>query len=112
MLAEAGAMGRPLYIFDLGDGDAPWWRLSHSWRYKPLSHRLAMRFGPGRMRRDVGRIQDSLIADGRASWLTPAQPEIAFNAEEGGTAGDSPVNLAADELRQTAQAVRRLVEPH
>lgn len=112
MLAEASAVGRPLFIFDLGDAGAPWWRLSHAWRYKPLSHRLAMCLGPERMRRDVGRMQDALIADGRAVWLSPDQPKIAFAAPGHGTAGESPVNLAEEELRQTAEVVRRLVKPH
>ncbi len=26
-------------------------------------------FGPGRMRREIGNIQDELVASGRASWL-------------------------------------------
>jgi hypothetical protein len=112
MLGEAYAMQRPLYIFDMGDGHTPWWRLPHAYRYKPLSHRLAMRWGPQRMRRDVGRIQDALIHNGSASWLT----EDAIN-----TAGDRSGELkipaaAADEqaqreLAQTAAAVRQLVIP-
>ena len=69
MLGEAAAMGRPLYIFDVGDGSLPWWRLAHSYRYKPLSHRLAMRLGPRRMRREIGNIQSELVDSGRASWL-------------------------------------------
>ena len=51
MLAEASSTNKPLLIFDMGDGDVTWWRLRHNYRYKPLSHRLAMRFGPRRMRR-------------------------------------------------------------
>ena len=69
MLAEASVTCKPLYIFDLADKDQPWWRYSHNFRYKPLSHRLAMTFGPKRMRRDIGRIQHTLIANGRAVWL-------------------------------------------
>lgn len=111
MLAEAAAMGRPLYIFDMGDGDSPWWRLPHAWRYKPLSHRFAMRFGPGRMRRDVSRIQEALVADGRAQWLTPGQSGTALATPGDGSVKAAPVNLAEEELRQTAEAVRRLVEP-
>ena len=69
MLGEAAAMDRPLFIFDVGDGDTAWWRLSHNFRYKPLSYHFAMRFGPRRMRRDVGKIQSALVDSHRAVWL-------------------------------------------
>jgi mitochondrial fission protein ELM1 len=113
MLGEAVAMGRPLFIFDPGDGATPWWRLAHSYRYKPLSHRFAMRFGPRRMRRDIGRIQDALVADGRAHWLEPALIDGAA-AELRSLAPGMPRPVAADskvaqaELRRAAAAVRRL----
>lgn len=78
MLAEASAAARPLYIYDLSDcpAHAPagarqcggWWRYAHNYRYRPLTHRLAMRLAPRRMRRDISRIQDRLIASGRAVW--------------------------------------------
>ena len=74
MLAEASVTCKPLYIFDLGDDERRWWRYAHNFRYKPLSHRLAMRFGPRRMRRDIGRIQHALIANGRAVWLGETFP--------------------------------------
>jgi mitochondrial fission protein ELM1 len=79
MLAEAGATGKPLYIFDLSDcpviGDGtrddcrPWWSYRHNLRYKPLSHHLAMALAPRRMRRDVSRIQERLVASCRAVWV-------------------------------------------
>ncbi len=68
MLAEASAAGKPLYIFDPGDA-GPWWRHRHNYRFKPLSHHLAMRLAPRRMRREVGNIQRRLVADGQAAWL-------------------------------------------
>ena len=68
MLGEAAFVCKPLYIFDPGDSGC-WWRHLHAWRYKPLTHRLAMRFAPRRMRRDVGEIQRHLVASGRAVWL-------------------------------------------
>jgi mitochondrial fission protein ELM1 len=110
MLAEAAAMGRPLFIFDVGDGDTSWWRLPHAWRYKPLSHRLAMRFGPARMRRDVGRIQEALIADGRAVWLAQGHSESVLPIPGKEASETSPVSLAEKELRETAKAVRQLVK--
>jgi len=76
MLAEAGATGKPLYIFDLSDcpHDAvgrcrPWWLTGRNYRFKPLSHRLAMRLAPRRMRRDIARIQQRLVESGRAVWV-------------------------------------------
>lgn len=108
MLAEAAAMGRPLFIFDVGDGATPWWRLAHSYRYKPLSHRLAMSIGPRRMRREIGNIQDELVASGRARWLAPdtvTGPGLELPGPPVAGAG----SLAEEELRSTAAAVRRLL---
>ena len=77
MLTEASATRKPLYIFDPGDDlscnrcreQAGWWRYRHNFRFKPLSHRIAMHIGPRRMRRDVGAIQDAMVKSGRAVWL-------------------------------------------
>jgi mitochondrial fission protein ELM1 len=110
MLGEAAAMGRPLYIFDVGDGATPWWQLAHNYRYKPVSHRLAMRWGPLRMRREIGNIQSQLVNDGVAGWLEPelisaAAQEMRKPAPEGGDSG----SVAQQELERTAAAVRQLV---
>jgi hypothetical protein len=112
MLGEAAAMGRPLLIFDVGDGDTRWWRLPHNYRYKPLSYHLAMRFGPARMRRDIGNIQLALVQSERAAWL--AQDTITGlagqvqNASGDSATGDAD-SQAAMELERAAAAVRRLV---
>ena len=116
MLGEAAAMGRPLFIFDLGDGDAAWWRLSHNFRYKPLTHRLAMRFGPRRMRRDIGNIQGAMVGGGRAAWLEPAiiagaaadlaAIDFSVPAARAVTPGEADV-----ELKRAAQALRQLLIP-
>jgi mitochondrial fission protein ELM1 len=74
MLAEASVTGKPLYIFDPADHEQPWWRYKHNFRYKPISHRLAMKLGPKRMHRDIGGIQNALIASGRAVWLGDPLP--------------------------------------
>lgn len=113
MLGEAADTGKPLYIFDVGDGAVRWWLLPHNYRYKPLSHRLAMRFGPLRMRRDIGNIQNVLVASGRAQWLThemisPAAQDLRVNGSVTSAATDSIAQL---ELQRTAQEVRRLVTP-
>ncbi len=105
MMAEAAATGKPLSIFDMSDAaleratgvHRPWWRYAHNFRYKPLTHRLAMRFGPQRMRRDIGNIQRELVASGQAVWLgqEPRQPDPG---------------LSIDETQQTAIHVRALFE--
>ncbi len=74
MLTEACYTGKPLYIFDPGDKGS-WWRYRHNYRFKPLSHHFAMRFSPVRMHRDVGKIQQQLLLDGRAVWLGESFPE-------------------------------------
>ncbi|MDX1733996.1 MAG: mitochondrial fission ELM1 family protein [Halioglobus sp.] len=114
MLGEAAETGRPLYIFDPGDGDTPWWHLPHAWRYKPLSHRFAMRFGPRRMRRDIGRIQWALVDSGRAEWLEEASIDAAAQRlqlqRDGGDAAAAQTGSGAAELRRSAEAVRRLLK--
>jgi hypothetical protein len=114
MLAEAASTGKPLYVFDTGDGDQPWWRLRHNYRYKPLSHHLAMALGPRRMRRDIGRIQSALVNNRRAIWLGEASrlENWRLDAGEGQPAAEGACrNLARRELELTAHAVRRLLTP-
>jgi len=112
MLGEAVDTGRPLYIFDVGDGAARWWSLLHNYRYKPLSHHFAMRFGPVRLRREVGNIQNALVASGRAKWLVSdmiAQDSLSLRARLSSMPAMPAPSTAEEELRATAQAVRRLV---
>jgi mitochondrial fission protein ELM1 len=106
MLSEARAMGKPLYIFDMGDGDKPWWKLPHNYRYKPLSHRLGMGLGPGRMRRDVGKIQQALIDVGGAVWLDESSVEAELMSVCNQSGGD-----LNEELKAATEAVRRLLLP-
>ncbi len=105
MLGEAADSGKPLLIYDMADPDPRWWRQAHNYRYKPLSHRLAMRFGPQRMRRDVGRIQHALVRAGQASWLAEGSTVSGQSA-----AVVAPFDSSAELLR-SAQAVRRLLPP-
>ena len=114
MLGEAVDTGRPLYIFDVGDGAAHWWTLPHSYRYKPLSHRVAMRFGPARMRRDIGNIQNTLVRDGGARWLEPSMIHSAADGLRAAIASPSAPSqgsgsVAHNELKRAAQTVRQLV---
>jgi mitochondrial fission protein ELM1 len=112
MLGEAAVMGKPLFIFDVGDGDKPWWRLAHSYRYKPLSHRFAMRYGSQRMRRDIGNIQAALVDGGRASWLQADLIDTAGCALAAASQGQQEgleQSVAAQELERAAGAVRQLL---
>lgn len=110
MLAEARAQRKPLYIFDMADDlGTPWWKHRHAWRYKPLSHRLAMRFAPRRMRRDIGRIQNALVSADEAQWLNKVSAEKGLGAVVDSRAAHPP---GANELAITAQKVRTLLEGH
>ncbi|BAZ93680.1 nucleoside-diphosphate-sugar epimerase [Thiohalobacter thiocyanaticus] len=105
MLAEAAAMGRPLYLFDPGDPPGTWWLRARNFRHQPLSHRLAMRLAPLRMRRDVGRIQQALVDAGRARWLEQA-PELIAQGEDWYRAVEAD---SGAELERTAQRVRLMM---
>jgi len=107
MLAEAVATGKPVQVFPLGEGrfamgplvgqaTHPWWRSLRNWRFRALSHRLAMRLAPRRFRRDVRVMLDRLVAEGRVSWLGEPPPP-----------GGNPLSL--DELQRSARRVRRLM---
>lgn len=75
MLAEACATRKPVHIFDVGEAGrhgglrAMPGRVLAGLRYRALTHRLGQRLGPRRMRRDISRLHDALIASGRAVWL-------------------------------------------
>jgi len=82
MLTEACMTLKPVYIYDLlqhpvplpaaapeAGSRRPWWLCPESYRWKPLSHRLAMHLGPRRMRRDVRIMHRQLMTRGRAVWL-------------------------------------------
>lgn len=108
MLAEASATGKPLYIFDMADSPGtPWWKHSHAWRYKPVSHRLAMRCAPRRMRRDVGRIQNALVSAGSAQWLDERSATAGLDVVQMRVNG---IRAGTDELVSTAVRVRALLD--
>jgi mitochondrial fission protein ELM1 len=107
MLAEAVAMDKPLHIFDIGDGGVPWWRRLYNFRYKPLSHHLAMYLAPRRMRRDVGKIQEALVSSGRASWLLAAASDFTPIEADSRRTGAAPAANTQRELEVSAAAVRQ-----
>lgn len=86
MLAEAASTGKPVHIFDLGEGA---WAMRDvappvSWSFGQLKAQLkAMKYeamhqvAPRRMRRDIRGIHRYLVGTGRAVWLgdpLPPQP--------------------------------------
>ncbi len=113
MITEACAAGKPVYLFDMGegrntmrvpedgvDGRPPppsLWRLLCERNGKALVHWTAMRFGPGRMRRDIRIMHRTLIASKRAVWLGEGTPSA------------SPPPL--EDLARAVARVRALFEP-
>lgn len=81
MLTEACATRRPVYIFDMHDGQrgglsGRLQALGNAMRYRALTHHLAQRLAPSRMRRDVSRMHEALIRSGRAVWLGESFPDV------------------------------------
>ena len=86
MVAEACATGKAVYLVHPGQHpielvagveSRPDWLQPGWYGWRPLSHRLAQRLGPRRMRRDVPALLQSLVDSGRAAWLggpAPAAP--------------------------------------
>ena len=92
MLTEACATRRPVYIFDPGNHPVAlhcsgvgkqtsltdtrrWWQRAENYRWRPLTHLLAQKIGPSRMRRDVAVMQRHLIDNRRAVWLGQRFPQ-------------------------------------
>jgi mitochondrial fission protein ELM1 len=87
MLTEACATGKPVYIFDLGQGEHAMRRKSArragvddgvsrtlSKRLKRQFHLLVKRLTPRRLSRDIGTIHQHLVEAGGAAWLGDAAP--------------------------------------
>jgi mitochondrial fission protein ELM1 len=86
MMAEACSTGRPVYLFDTGEGRtsmrpevesqstgngfAPWNRA----HLKAFVYRQTMRHGPQRLTRDIRIVQQRLVDSGRAAWLGDGEP--------------------------------------
>jgi len=99
MMAEACVTGRPVYLFDTGEGrtsmkDNPWldgqagMRSAaakndkepaalglNRWHIKAHIYRLTMRLGPERLTRDIRIVQQLLIDSDRAVWLGDGHPK-------------------------------------
>jgi uncharacterized protein len=112
MLTEACATLKPVYMFDLHTGPENRWGLLESLigkvdtsrrrrlrrlRFQPLVFRLAFRFGPTRMTRDVRIIQRQLVAQKRSVWL-------------GDTFPDGPPPPPLDDVQRAVMRVRALFD--
>lgn len=96
MLAEAGATGKPLYLFDLGAGRH---RMRpgagtgvDDWRLGALLYRALMCWGWQRLSRDITLVHRQLIAGGRAAWLGDPPPA-------GGARADADLERALARVR-------------
>lgn len=94
MMAEACVTGRPVYLYDTGEGmtsmkENPWLdgmevadrgtahaKLGLSrWHLKAHIYRMTMRMGPQRLTRDIRIVQKLLIDTKRAIWLGDGHPD-------------------------------------
>lgn len=94
MMTEACATGRPVYLYDTGEGrtsmkDNPWLdgrgdqvRESdgaavglNRWHLKAHIYRITMRLGPQRLTRDIRIVQQLLVDTKRAVWLGDGHTE-------------------------------------
>ena len=83
MVAEACATGKGVYLMHPqrhpialqgGREPGPDWLQPAWYKWRPLSHRLAQRLGPRRLRRNVPALLQELVDSGRASWLGGPEP--------------------------------------
>ena len=101
MLTEAISTERPVYLFDPAERDCWWMFRPHNWRHQVVSQRLSSWLVPRRMRRDVGKLQDSLVSAGRAAWLgkgwidplKPSQERVNKDLEQSATRVRALFNL-------------------
>jgi uncharacterized protein len=88
MMAEAGATGKPVFLFDPGEGlfsmreeglpgMLPSWNLLEPTRLHAVAYRIGMRWGPPRYMRDIRIVQRQMIESGRAAWLGEGWPSCA-----------------------------------
>ena len=102
MLAEAGATGKPLYLFDLGAGRRRM-RPGHGngvddWRLGGELYRVLMRWGWQRLSRDITLVHRRLIDSGRATWVGDGHP--------------NPVATGDTDLQRALARVRALFPEH
>jgi mitochondrial fission protein ELM1 len=106
MITEACATGKPVYLYDTGEGGyamneaiararGPFWQRLDWPHVKAFLYHESIRLGPERLARDIRRIQQELLRTGRVAWL----------------GGDPPKNAALplDDVARAVARVRELV---
>lgn len=86
MITEACATGKPVLLYDTGQGvtsmrgdadAAPWDalrdRLDRT-HWNAFVYRMGMRYGPRRISRDIRIVQRRIVETGRAAWLGEGEP--------------------------------------
>ncbi|MCX8050022.1 MAG: mitochondrial fission ELM1 family protein [Methylohalobius sp.] len=73
MLSEACATGKPVYIFDLDRVERKWEDLTLE-HFFAFIYRMAMRWAPKRLTRDLAQVHARLIGERRAMWLGEVFP--------------------------------------
>lgn len=85
MATEACATGKPVYVFDLGEGwrsmrrekrRGHWvfWNGVDAFDFRAFLYLMGMRLGPKRITRDIRIIHDYLVRNGHAAWLGEGDP--------------------------------------
>jgi len=84
MMTEACVTGRPVFLFDTGEGrfsmreqdhgGPPWWQCLDRAHLNAVIYRIGMRWGPTRWTRDIRIVQKLLVESGRAAWLGEGAP--------------------------------------
>lgn len=120
MMAEACATGRPVYLFDTGEGRTsmkhnPWLDGVRGnskqdggfgessaiglnrWHLKAHIYRITMRLGPQRLTRDIRIVQQLLVDTKRAVWLGDGVP----------TTNSRPL----DDVERAVDRIRQFFEP-
>ena len=88
MMAEACATGRPVLLYDTGEGVTSMrgegshgagsgWNLLDRNQRKAFIYHQTMRLGPRRLTRDIRIVQRRLVESGRVSWLGDELPKGA-----------------------------------
>jgi uncharacterized protein len=87
MITEACATGRPVYLYDTGEGryamneatatagGGPFWERLDRRHLKAFVYRQTIQFGPQRLTRDIRLIQRALLKAGRVAWLGQEPPK-------------------------------------
>lgn len=101
MLSEASATGKPLFIFDIDNATREDAAGAPAMLFRSPGRWLAKRIRPRRTRRHIGKVQQRLVASGRARWL-----EEPLTDNEGVTA----VQHSQRDVQRAVARIRELLQ--